>query len=91
MTSRVEQLIDGSHGYSRRSTPHKLYAISRADGALLQDANIEAGPAMLDKERRHLGAAGADAEPVTGDPRLRDFHECLAHPEAVSDTDLAVR
>jgi hypothetical protein len=56
----------------------------------LPDAEIEAGPAVRDKQRGHLRLVHANADPIASDARLRHFEQCIADSIAIADADLPV-
>ncbi len=76
-----------------RSGPDATCVISSPAStfAFFQHAEIEAGPAVLDHQRGHFRLVQADAQPVTGDTRLRDLEQGAADPVTVSDAHLCIR
>ena len=64
--------------------------IAGFDLALLQDAEIEAGSAVRDEQRRHLRFIHSDADPVAGDARLRHFEHGAPDPVSIANAHLAI-
>ena len=76
-----------------RSGPEATRVISSpaSTSPFLQHAEIEARSAVLDHQRGHFRLVHTDAQPVTGDARLRHLEQGAADPVAVSNAHLRVR
>ena len=64
--------------------------VTRLDLALFEHAEVEAGAAVGDQQRRNPRIVHADPDAVTGDAGLGDLEEGGADPVAVADADLVV-
>ena len=71
VTRLVKQGVDFGHGHALGSGGHLSYLVARLYLPFLQHAEIEARPPVLDHQRGHLRLVHTDAQPVTGDTRLR--------------------
>ena len=91
VTGHVEQRIDLGHAHALGPGRDLRDLVAGLDFAFLQHTEIEAGSAVLDHQRGHFRLVHADAEPVTGDARLRHLEQGAADPVAVSDTHLCIR
>ena len=91
MTGQVEQRIDlgDAHALGTRRALRDL--VAGFDLSLLEDAEIEAGSAVRDEQRRHLRLVHADADAVAGDARLRHFEQTTTDLEVIADVHLVVR
>ena len=91
MIRQIKQRIDLGHahvlgtGADLRDLAAGLYL------SFLQHPEIEAGSSVFDDQRGDFRFIHADAQPVTGDTRLRHLEQSAADPVTVSDTDLSVR
>src|SRR4029453_11011923 len=65
--------------------------VSRTDLALPEHAQVEAGAMMGHEQRGHARLVHAQANPVAGDPWLRDLELRAADPVAIADAHLVVR
>src|SRR5262249_8813077 len=74
-----------------RSAGDFLDRVTRADIALLEHPEVEAGASAAGQERSHPRLIGANPDAVAGGPGLRDLEEAGADPEAVADAYLVVR
>ena len=71
----------------------RLDALDRVacpDLALLEDAEIEAGSAVRDEQRRHPRLVHADSDAIARDPRLADLEQRRTDAVAVADADLVI-
>ena len=66
------------------------HVVARADVALLEHAEVEAGTAVGHEERSHARLVHPDPDPVTRDPRLGDLEERRPDAVPVADADLVV-
>jgi hypothetical protein len=64
--------------------------VSRLHVALLKHAEVKAGTAVRDEQRRNPRVVHADPDAVAGDPRLRDLEDRTADLVVVADADLVV-
>ena len=87
---RVEQGIDLGDRHALGAVRELLDAIAGADLAFLYDAEIKAGPAVRNQQRRHLRVVQPDADPVAGVAWLADLDDGTADPEAIADADLVI-
>ena len=90
MLRRVEQGIDLGDGHALRAGREFLDLIADADLALLDNSEIETGPAVRNQQRRYLRVFQPDADPVAGVARLADLDDDIADPEAIADADLGI-
>lgn len=90
MEGGVQERIDLEHGHPLRARADLHDLVVGPDVTLLQDAEIEAGPAVRDKQRGHLRLVHANADPIASDARLRHFEQCIADSIAIADADLPV-
>jgi hypothetical protein len=84
---RIPALSTGWRG-SFKYHPHDL--VAGLDLSPFQDMEIEAGPAVRDKQRGHLRLVHADADPVAGDARLRHFEQSAPNTVMIADAHLVV-
>src|SRR3954471_3638291 len=90
MLRRVAEGIDLGNSHALGAVRELLDAIAGADLAFFDDAEIKAGPAARDQQRRYLRMSQPDAHPVAGVAWLADLDDGTANPEAIADTDLGI-
>ena len=90
MLRRIEERIDLGDGHALGAVKELLDAIASADLTFLDDAEIEAGPAVRNQQRWHLRMLQPDADPVAGVAWLADLDDGAADPEAIADADLVI-
>ncbi len=64
--------------------------ITRFDVPFVEHPEIEAGSSVLDQQRGHIRLVHADADPVTGDARLRHLEQGTPDPVTISDAHLRI-
>src|SRR5271166_2815151 len=87
---RVEEGIDLGDRHALGAVRELLDAIAGAELAFLNDAEIKAGPAVRNQQRRYLRMLQPDADPVAGVAWLADLYDGTADPEAIADADLGI-
>jgi hypothetical protein len=86
----VEQPVDLGDRHLLPSGSDLEDLVAGLDLALFEHAEVEAGAAMGDQQRRNARIVHANAHAVTGHAGLRDLEESGADPVAVADADLVV-
>ena len=86
----VEEPVDLGDGHLLRAGGELDDLVSRLHLALLEHAEVEAGPAVRDEQRRDARVVHPDPDAVAGDARLGDLEDRGADPVAVADADLVV-
>jgi hypothetical protein len=87
---RVEEGIDLGDRHALGAVRELLDAIAGAELAFLDDAEIKAGPAVGNQQRRHLRTLQPDADPVAGVAWLADLDDDTANPESIADAGLGI-
>src|SRR4051794_16494141 len=90
VSREIEQRVDFRDGHRFLTGGELDDLVARLDLALLEDAEVEARPAVRDEQGRNARVVHADAHAVTGDAGLRDFEDGSADPVAVADAHLVV-
>ena len=90
VTGHVKQRIDLGHAHALGPGGDLRDLVAGLDFSFLQHTEIEAGPSVLDHQRGHFRLVHADAQPVTGDTRLRHLEQGAADPVTVSDAHLCI-
>ena len=90
VTGLVQKRIHLGDGHALRAAhdPHDL--VTGRDLSLFEDTKIETGPAVRDEQCSHLRLVHADADPVTGDARLRHLEQRAADTVTIADAHLVV-
>ena len=91
MTGHVKQRIDLGHAHALGPGRDPRDLVAGLHFSFLQHTEIEAGSTVLDQQRGHFRLVHTDAQPVTGDARLRHLEQSAADPVTVSDTHLCIR
>ena len=86
----VEQRVDLGHAHALRACGDQHDLVAGLHLALLQDAEVETGPAVCDEQCRHPRLVHADAHAVAGDARLGHFEQGATHAVAIADADFLV-
>jgi hypothetical protein len=87
----IQQGVDLGHRHGLRAALNALDRVAGSDLPLLEHAEVEAGPAVCDEQRRHPRLAHPDSDAIAGDPGLTDLEQSRADLVAVADADLRVR
>ena len=90
MAGLVQQGVDLRDGHALGAGGDLHDLVAGFDLSLLQDAEVEAGPAMGDEERCHLRLVHPDADPVASDARLGHLEKGAPDPVAIADADLVI-
>ncbi len=91
MLGLIEQRVDLDDGHAFRPCRDLHDLVAGRDLALFQDTEIETGSALFDQQRGHPWLVHANADPITGDARLRHLEQCASDPIAISDAHRLVR
>ncbi len=87
---QVEECVHLRHRHALRANGHPDDLVPGPDFALLEDAQVEAGPSVRHKQRRHARLIHADADPEACHARLRHLEERFADAIPVADAHLVV-
>ena len=87
---QVEECVHLRDRHALRANGHLDDLVPGPDFALLEDAQVEAGPAVRHEQRRHARLIHADADPVAGHARLRHLEDRFADAIPVADAHLVV-
>jgi hypothetical protein len=90
MPRQVEQPVDLGDRHLQRAGGDLGDLVAGLDVALLEHAEVEAGAAVGDEQRRDARIVQADPDAVAGDAWLADLEQRGADPVAVADADLVV-
>ena len=90
VAGEVEQRVDLGDGHPLRARGELRDLVARLHLALLEHAEVEAGPAVGDEQGRDARVVHAEPDAVARDPRLGDLEDGAADPVAVADADLVV-
>ena len=90
MPGEVEQRVDLGDRHLLLSGGDLEDLVTRLHLALFEHAEVEAGAAVGDQQRRDARIVHAQPHAVTGDARLGDLEQRGADPVAVADADLVV-
>ena len=91
MTGHVEERIDLEHAHALGPGRDLRDLVAGLDFPFVQHPEIEARSTVLDHQCGHFRLVEANAQPVTGDTRLRHLEQGAADPVTVSDTHLSIR
>ena len=86
----VEQRVDFGNRHLLVSGGDLEDLVARLHLALFEHAEVEAGAAVRDQQRRNARILHAQSDAITGDARLGDLEQRGADPVAVADADLGV-
>src|SRR4051794_2554182 len=90
MPRQVEQRIDLGDRHLLGTLRELDDLVAGFDLTLLEDAEVEAGAAVRDEQRRNARVVHANADAVTRDARLADLEDCGSDLKAVPDADRVV-